>query len=125
MFWPPASFGDVLIVAVNEDDSVRRLKGPDRPLNPVEDRAAVLASLSMVDYVVPFSEDTPELVLDALRPDIYCKGGDYRGRQIPEIELLRTWGGRFETTSYVDDHSTTALLEKAKRSGLGPVREGQ
>lgn len=120
-----ASFGDVLIVAVNEDDTVRRLKGPDRPLNPVEDRAAVLASLSMVDYVVPFSEDTPELVLDALRPDIYCKGGDYRGRQIPEIELLRTWGGRFETTSYVDDHSTTALLEKAKRSGLGPVREGQ
>src|SRR3546814_11276416 len=76
--------GDLLIVAVNDDDSVRRLKGPSRPLNGVADRMALLASLRCVDFVVPFSEDTPERLISRVLPDLLVKGGDYRPEQQSE-----------------------------------------
>lgn len=109
-----AAMGDVLVVAVNGDESVRRLKGPGRPANPLEDRVAVLSALSMVDHVVSFESVDPTALLAEIRPDVYCKGGDYAGRRIPEAQLVESWGGRFETTSYVEDKSTTSTLERVQ-----------
>lgn len=112
-----AEHGDILVVGLNGDDSVRRLKGPGRPVNEFDDRAAVVAGLSTVDHVVGFEEDTPGRLLEALRPDVYCKGGDYRGRSIPEEALVESWGGRFQITSYLEDRSTTATVDKVRRAG--------
>jgi rfaE bifunctional protein nucleotidyltransferase chain/domain/rfaE bifunctional protein kinase chain/domain len=106
--------GDVLVVAVNSDDSVRRLKGANRPVNPVEDRAAVLAALSCVDYVVVFEEDSPAAVISALRPDVYVKGGDYRPELIPEAPLVCRLGGKVLTLDYVPDRSTSQIIERIR-----------
>ena len=111
-----AGMADVLIVGLNDDDGVRRLKGPGRPVNPFDDRAAVLAGIGVVDHVVGFADDTPLRVLELIRPDVYCKGGDYRGRRIPEIELVESWGGRFEVTTYLSERSTTATVERVRRT---------
>src|SRR3546814_14145875 len=86
--------GDLLIVAVNDDDSVRRLKGPSRPLNGVADRMALLASLRCVDFVVPFSEDTPERLISRVLPDLLVKGGDYRPEQIAGYDAVTGKIGR-------------------------------
>jgi rfaE bifunctional protein kinase chain/domain/rfaE bifunctional protein nucleotidyltransferase chain/domain len=112
-----ASMGDVLIVALNGDASVAHLKGPGRPVNPLVDRAAVLAGLSVVDHIVAFDEDSPVGVLSRLRPDVYCKGGDYRGRWIPEMDLVKSWNGRMYYTALVPDRSTTAMVERVRRNG--------
>jgi len=108
--------GDVLVVAVNSDASVRRLKGPGRPVNPVEDRAAVLAALSCVDYVVVFEEDSPAALIEAVRPDIYVKGGDYTLDMIPERALVEAIGGQVRVLDYVADRSTTAIIERIRSS---------
>ncbi|HEX2153985.1 MAG TPA: PfkB family carbohydrate kinase [Acidimicrobiia bacterium] len=113
-----ASMGDVLIVALNSDASIARLKGDGRPVNELADRAAVIAGLSVVDHVVAFDEESPLGLLRRLRPDVYCKGGDYRGRWIPEMDLVRSWGGRFELTSYLPDRSTTATVEKVRAQAV-------
>jgi rfaE bifunctional protein nucleotidyltransferase chain/domain len=109
------SLGDCLIICLNSDDSVRRLKGTSRPLQPVADRARVLASLRDVDAVTIFDEDTPADVLRALRPDIWVKGGDYAGTELPEAELLRQWGGELVTVPYLNGRSTSGLVQLAKR----------
>jgi rfaE bifunctional protein nucleotidyltransferase chain/domain/rfaE bifunctional protein kinase chain/domain len=109
------SLGDCLIICLNSDDSVRRLKGTNRPLQPVADRARVLASLRDVDAVTVFDEDTPADVLRALRPDIWVKGGDYAGTELPEAELLRQWGGELVTVPYLNGRSTSELVQLAKR----------
>lgn len=114
-----AQLGDILVVGLNGDDSVRRLKGPDRPVHEAADRAAVLAGLSVVDYVVVFHDDSPLALLERLRPDVYCKGGDYRGQAIPEIAPVESWGGRFELTGYLPDRSTTAIVERVRRATAG------
>ncbi|GAA1794964.1 D-glycero-beta-D-manno-heptose 1-phosphate adenylyltransferase [Planosporangium flavigriseum] len=106
--------GDVLIVAVNSDDSVRRLKGPERPVNSVEDRVAVLAALSSVDHVVVFEEDTPANLIALVRPDLYVKGGDYRPEMIPEASLVRELGGEVLTLDYLPDRSTTKLIGRIR-----------
>jgi len=106
--------GDVLIVAVNSDESVRRLKGPDRPVNPLGDRVAVLAALACVDHVVVFSEDSPQLLLEQVRPDVYVKGGDYPPEMIPEAPLVRRLGGEVRVLDYVPDQSTTQLLQRIR-----------
>jgi rfaE bifunctional protein nucleotidyltransferase chain/domain len=106
--------GDVLVVAVNSDDSVRRLKGPDRPVNPVEDRVAVLAALSCVDYVVVFAEDSPASLIEAVRPDVHVKGGDYPPEMVPEAPLVRRLGGEVRTLGYVPDRSTSAIIERIR-----------
>ncbi len=106
--------GDCLVVCVNSDDSVRRLKGPSRPLVTAADRARVLEALEFVDAVVVFDEDTPAQVLDRLRPDVWAKGGDYAGADLPEAAVLRQWGGQAVVLPYLDGHSTTALVERSR-----------
>jgi rfaE bifunctional protein nucleotidyltransferase chain/domain/rfaE bifunctional protein kinase chain/domain len=103
------ALGDCLIVCLNSDDSVRRLKGDGRPLNHAADRAAVLAALGCVDAIAMFGEDTPCEVLDQLRPDVWVKGGDYDGRELPEAARLETWGGVAVTVPYLSGRSTTRL----------------
>lgn len=106
--------GDRLVVLVNDDASVRRLKGPERPLQPVEDRCEVLRSLAAVDDVVVFSEDTPAEALRELRPDIFVKGGDYTAAEIPETAVLAEWGGSVVTVPFLDGRSTTELVSRAR-----------
>ncbi|MFW3172587.1 D-glycero-beta-D-manno-heptose 1-phosphate adenylyltransferase [Geodermatophilus sp. CPCC 206100] len=106
--------GDCLVVCINSDDSVRRLKGPTRPLVTAADRARVLEALEFVDAVVVFEEDTPAEVLDRLRPDVWVKGGDYAGADLPEAAVLRRWGGQAVVLPYLDGHSTTALVERSR-----------
>lgn len=107
-----SELGDVLVVAVNDDDSVRRLKGPSRPLNTVEDRMAVLAALSGVDYVVPFAEDTPQRLIELLAPDVLVKGGDYSVDQIAGHESVLARGGEVRILDFLSGHSTTNLIER-------------
>jgi D-beta-D-heptose 7-phosphate kinase / D-beta-D-heptose 1-phosphate adenosyltransferase len=127
------ALGDTLVVCMNSDESVRRLKGPGRPINPAADRAAVLRALDCVDQVLTFDEDTPERLLAELRPDIWVKGGDYDGRELPEAAVLRRWGGLAVTVPYLDGRSTTRIASAAaltlrdrdaavKGSGLPPDR---
>lgn len=109
------ALGDSLVVLLNSDRSVRRLKGPDRPLQPEDDRRAVLLALDCVDDVVIFDEDTPAAVLDRLRPDLFVKGGDYTAIDIAERSVLARWGGEVVTVPYLSGRSTTRLLEEARR----------
>jgi rfaE bifunctional protein nucleotidyltransferase chain/domain len=109
------ALGDCLIVCLNDDASVRRLKGPGRPLVPQEDRAAVLAALDCVDAVVVFDEDTPEAVLSRLRPDIFAKGGDYAVADLPEARLVKQWGGQTVLLPYLEGRSTSLLVSEAAR----------
>jgi D-beta-D-heptose 7-phosphate kinase / D-beta-D-heptose 1-phosphate adenosyltransferase len=106
--------GDLLVVAVNSDESVRRLKGEGRPVNPVEDRVAVLAALSCVDHVLVFPEDSPARLIEAIRPHVYVKGGDYRPELIPEAELVHRLGGEVHALSYLPDRSTSAIIERIR-----------
>jgi D-beta-D-heptose 7-phosphate kinase / D-beta-D-heptose 1-phosphate adenosyltransferase len=104
--------GDCLIVCLNSDESVRALKGPDRPLTSQTDRARLLAALDCVDAVVIFDEPTPDAVLTWLRPDVWAKGGDYTDP--PEAELVRRWGGQSVIVPYVDGRSTTRTIAAAR-----------
>jgi rfaE bifunctional protein nucleotidyltransferase chain/domain/rfaE bifunctional protein kinase chain/domain len=106
------ALGDCLVVCLNSDDSVRRLKGPGRPLVRLADRIAVLEALGCVDVVVPFDERTPEAVLQRLRPDVFAKGGDYALADLPEAELLATWGGQAVVLPYLEGRSTTQLMKE-------------
>jgi D-beta-D-heptose 7-phosphate kinase / D-beta-D-heptose 1-phosphate adenosyltransferase len=108
------SLGDCLVVLLNSDDSMRRLKGADRPLVPEDDRAAVLRALAAVDAVVVFDEDTPEAALARLRPDVFAKGGDYTHDALPETPLVESWGGQVVILPYVAGRSTTRLIEEAR-----------
>ena len=105
--------GDCLVVCLNSDASVRRLKGADRPLVSEDDRAAVLRSLACVDAVVLFDEPTPAEALRRLRPDVFVKGADYEAETLPEAEVMAELGGRVATVPYVAGHSTSRLIEKA------------
>ncbi|MET0728728.1 MAG: D-glycero-beta-D-manno-heptose 1-phosphate adenylyltransferase [Acidimicrobiales bacterium] len=107
--------GDCLIVCLNSDASVRRLKGPDRPLQSAADRATVLEALDCVDAVVVFEEDTPSAVLEQLRPDLFCKGADYAVADLPERRVLAQWGGHAVVLPYLHGRSTTHLVQEAAR----------
>jgi rfaE bifunctional protein nucleotidyltransferase chain/domain len=109
--------GSCLVVLVNSDHSVRRLKGPGRPVHTAADRRRVLESLSPVDAVVVFDEDDPSAALDRLRPDVWAKGGDYDEQSLPEADLVRSWGGRVVLLPYLPGRSTTRIL--AGRGGEG------
>lgn len=109
------ALGDRLVVGLNSDASVRRLKGPGRPLQPELDRAACLAGLQAVDGVVVFGEDTPEELMVELRPDIWVKGGDYEPEQLTELKTLERLGGRLVILPLVEGRSTTALMQRAGR----------
>lgn len=105
--------GDCLVVCLNSDASVRRLKGPTRPLVPAADRARILEALDCVDAVVVFDEDTPVDVLRAIRPQVWAKGGDYGGREVPEALALEEWGGQAVVLPYLQGRSTTDLVRTA------------
>ncbi len=109
--------GDRLIVAINDDASVARLKGPGRPINPVERRMAVLAGLEAVDWVVSFAEDTPEKLLESLRPEVLVKGGDYSLDQVVGGEFVRSYGGEVQALEFLDNCSTSEIVEKMKEVG--------
>jgi len=104
--------GDGLIVALNSDASVRRLKGAARPLVSYEERALLVAALECVDAVLSFDEDTPCALLDLLRPQIHVKGGDYTAELLPEYSLVRSWGGEVRILPFVAGCSTSALVER-------------
>lgn len=108
------SLGDCLVVCLNSDASVRRLKGPDRPVVPQADRAALLSALASVDAVLVFDEDTPAEVLRRLRPDVFVKGGDYAGQRIIEAQVMADWGGQAVTVPYRRERSTTRLLQEVR-----------
>ena len=110
------ALGDVLIVGLNADDSVRRLKGAQRPINRLEDRAQVLAALSCIDHIVPFSEDTPSRLIEAIRPDIFVKGGDYSRDTLPEAPLVEKLGGQVRILSYLEEFSTTSIIERIRQA---------
>ena len=106
--------GDRLVVAVNGDQSVRRLKGEGRPINPVERRMAVLAGLEAVDWVVSFDDDTPERLLALLKPDILVKGGDYAKESVVGWQIVEGYGGEVRALDFLDNCSTTAIVEKVR-----------
>jgi D-beta-D-heptose 7-phosphate kinase/D-beta-D-heptose 1-phosphate adenosyltransferase len=105
--------GDRLIVAVNSDRSVKKLKGPDRPLVREQDRAKILAALAAVDAVVVFDESTPLRLIEAVRPDVLVKGGDYCEDEVVGAAEVRGWGGRVELVPLVTGCSTTSLIERS------------
>ena len=106
------ALGDRLIVAVNDDDSVRRLKGTKRPLNTLLDRMSVLAGLAAVDWVVPFTEDTPERLISALMPDVLVKGGDYNANEIAGAKNILSNGGEVRVLAFRDGHSSSQIIDK-------------
>ncbi len=125
------ALGDVLIVGLNSDVSVRTIKGPPRPLVPQAERAEMLAALACVDHVIIFDQPTAENLVDALRPDVYVKGGDYAGPEqnggqpsasssglkvAPEIRVVQRYGGQVVILPYTSGHSTTALIERIRAS---------
>ncbi len=107
--------GDRLVLAVNDDGSVSRLKGPGRPINSVDRRMAVLAGLGAVDWVVSFAEDTPENLLRAIQPDVLVKGGDYGIDQVVGADIVRAYGGEVRVLGLVENSSTTAIVEKIRQ----------
>jgi rfaE bifunctional protein nucleotidyltransferase chain/domain len=109
--------GDCLIVCLNSDDSVRRLKGETRPIMQQEDRVELLLALECVDAVLVFDESTPEDALARLRPDIWVKGGDYAAADLPEARLVSGWGGRTVTVPYIPARSTTAFAAALAKVG--------
>ena len=107
--------GDLLVVGLNADRSVERLKGPGRPLVPADERAELLAALAPVDYVVVFEGDTPAEVLERVQPDVHCKGTDYeKPENVPEYEIVRSYGGRTVLVGDPKDHSTRDLISSAR-----------
>ncbi|MHC4883566.1 MAG: D-glycero-beta-D-manno-heptose 1-phosphate adenylyltransferase [Planctomycetota bacterium] len=113
------AFGDCLVVGLNADASVRRLKGPDRPINPARYRGRVLAALRCVDYVVVFRGNSPLRVIERLKPNIYAKGGDYTVDTVNQAErrLVEGYGGRVRTVGEIKGLSTTSLIERSRHGG--------
>ena len=105
---------DILVVGVNGDQSVRRLKGEGRPLQPEEDRALLVAALRAVDHVLVFSENDVSRLLLALRPDVHCKGTDYTPDTVPEREVVRSYGGRVAIVGDAKDHDTRDLIARLR-----------
>ena len=111
-----AAVADVLIVAVNGDDSVRMLKGDGRPVMKESERAEIVAAIRGVSYVTIFHEKSPSRLLQLLKPDFQCKGTDYTPESVPEAEVVKGYGGRVVIVGDAKDHSTTSILEKMRRS---------
>ena len=107
--------GDVLVLGLNTDESVRRLKGPERPINSELDRAKVVGALKAVDYVVLFGEQTAEAVIAEVKPDIYVKGGDYTLDTLPEAKIVQSYGGKVAFIDMVEGRSTTNIINKIKK----------
>jgi rfaE bifunctional protein nucleotidyltransferase chain/domain len=109
-----ASLADVLVVGLNSDDSVRALKGPGRPLVSADERAELIAALDCVDLVTVFSQATAEKLVEAVRPDVYVKGGDYVKSSLPEAAIVRSYGGQIALAPLVPGLSTTSILDRLR-----------
>jgi D-beta-D-heptose 7-phosphate kinase/D-beta-D-heptose 1-phosphate adenosyltransferase len=107
--------GDILVIGVNSDASVKRLKGPTRPVQSEADRAEILAALGCVDFAVIFNEDTPKNLIETVKPDILVKGGDWKIEQIVGSDFVIAHGGKVMSLQFVDGKSTTKLIEKAQK----------
>ena len=106
--------GDVLVIGLNSDASVRAIKGKDRPINNARDRAYVLSALSFVDYVTVFDDDTPELIIKKLKPDVLVKGGDWKAKDIVGGDFVRSRGGRVASIKFLKGYSTSSLIKKMR-----------
>ena len=111
-----ADFGDEMLIGLNTDASVKRLKGPSRPINDEYARAIVLAGLEFVSAVVLFDEDTPYNLIKAVQPDVLVKGSDYKPEDIVGYDIVTAKGGRVETIDFVDGYSTTRTIEKSRKA---------
>lgn len=109
------SMGDILIVGMNTDASVKRLKGEERPINTLEDRAFVLSALKSVDYVVPFDEDNPLTLIQSIKPDVLVKGGDYTMETIIGAKEVLAHGGKVEIIPFVEGKSTSSIIDAIRR----------
>ena len=109
------ALGDILIIGVNSDDSIRRIKGANRPINPLQDRIQVLGGLGCVDYLVAFDENTPIDLIRLVQPDVYVKGGDYTKETLPEAPVVEQYGGIVELLPFVENRSTTRIIERIAR----------
>ena len=107
--------GDVLVIGLNTDSSVRKLKGPARPVNQESARAEVLSALECVDYIVLFSDPTPQRLIEQIKPDFLVKGGDWKKAQIAGADFVGSYGGRVKVIPFVRGFSTTSTLEKIQR----------
>jgi rfaE bifunctional protein nucleotidyltransferase chain/domain len=110
-----AKEADLLVVAVNGDDSVRMLKGEGRPMMPERERAEIVAAIRGVDYVTIFHDKSPARLIGMLRPDVQCKGTDYTAESVPEAEVVKSYGGRVAIVGDPKDHSTTEMVKRLKR----------
>jgi D-beta-D-heptose 7-phosphate kinase/D-beta-D-heptose 1-phosphate adenosyltransferase len=110
------ALGDRLIVAVNDDDSVKRLKGPERPVNPLMQRMAVLSALESVDWVFAFEQDTPAEVIERIGPDVLVKGGDYRMDQVVGADTVKQRGGEVVILPFLDGCSTTSIINSIRKT---------
>ncbi|MFL6136986.1 MAG: D-glycero-beta-D-manno-heptose 1-phosphate adenylyltransferase [Frankiaceae bacterium] len=119
------ALGDVLVVGLNSDESMRRRGGPGRPINSLDDRASVLAALSAIDHLVAFDETTATELVTRLRPDVYVKGGDYTADMLPEAPQVEAHGGTVHILPYVEDRETVALIERIRRTGQDEPRPGE
>ncbi|MBX3016708.1 MAG: D-glycero-beta-D-manno-heptose 1-phosphate adenylyltransferase [Bdellovibrionaceae bacterium] len=106
--------GDELVVALNSDASVKRLKGPERPIQTENDRAEIMAALGCVSFSVLFTEDTPARIIEAVKPDVLVKGGDWKIEQIVGGTFVQSYGGEVRSLQFIDGKSTTKLIEKAR-----------
>lgn len=114
------ALGDILVIGVNSDASIRRLKGPSRPINTLDDRVQVLAALSCVDRIIAFDDDTPCNLIRAIRPDVFVKGGDYTRDMLPEAPLVEELGGTVQILPYLENRSTTSIIERIRQVwGMG------
>jgi D-beta-D-heptose 7-phosphate kinase / D-beta-D-heptose 1-phosphate adenosyltransferase len=110
------ALGDILVIGVNSDESIRRIKGLSRPINTLSDRVQVLAALSCVDCIIAFDEDTPCNLIRAVRPDVFVKGGDYTRERLPEAPIVEELGGTVEILPYLENRSTTSIIERIQQS---------
>jgi rfaE bifunctional protein nucleotidyltransferase chain/domain len=118
--------GDILVVGLNSDESVRKLKGAGRPVNPAADRAEVLSGLRAVDHVIVFGEDTAEELVRRLQPDLYVKGGDYSLDRLPESAIVAAYGGRTVLVPMVEGRSTTNVIRRLQQPDSDEInREGK
>ena len=118
LFHEAKKLGDVLIVALNSDASVRRLKGPSRPIFPLRERFEILAAVADIDYLTSFGEATPQKIIAALRPDVLVKGGDWGSDEIVGRAEVEAAGGRVARVRYFEGHSTSSLIRRIARSPL-------
>jgi len=109
------AFGDILVVAVNSDSSVKMIKGSSRPINKEEDRLIMIDAIKPVDYVTVFSDRTPERIIKFLKPDVHVKGGDYSIDDLPEARIIRSYGGKIKIIRFRSGYSTTGIIERIKR----------